>query len=409
MLRDYLWMYKKNKSQEALLAAERIGRAAIERMENFKGGRVFWYEENELAPTRGKHYSGLTQARYLMPLYELGVATGNDDFKVVAQAVFESLRLPVNSGGVMRQFGGGFVIEEFPHELPVFILNGWTTALIQIDAYARASGFAEASEFLEGSISALEQLLPFYDIPRLANSRYQLAGFVDQRIVASKRIEIRIKSGAVLGGDKQYWFAQKGEMKSPNWESYISGTDESRSVEIRTVISRATWPSEWKMELEISTPVATKIYHELGYADYCPLSANMARTRINKWKRVRTLHLSHGVNNVSIPISWNDIPLLGYPTNFKKKVGGINRNVYHWMHVTNLESLSKRYPNLLPWAEKWRGYTERWSSMDVYRKAGVSFTQHCALNNNGHNIVPVTDSPKEPFWRRILKRHSFTR
>lgn len=408
MLRDYLWMHQRTKDPEVLAAAAKIGNAAIERMETFGEAKVFWYAEDELAPSRGQHYSGLTQARYLMPLFDLSKRSGDERFRRAAAMVFESLRLPVESGGVACRYGDGVVIEEFPHFVPVFILNGWTTALMQIDMYARASGDPEAEEFLRLNFTALTQLLPLFDVEHLANTRYQLAGFIDQRLVVPEGSEISVVSGGVSIGPTVHKFSERKEVKAPNWESYVVGSPQGGSVEFRTLVSRAIFPAENEVHLEVHSSSDVTARHELGYADYSPLSANMARSRITEWRAVQEVKLVEGINHVRLPLRWANIPLLGYPTNFKKKVGGVNRNVYHWMHVTNLEALSRpEYPEISNWASRWRSYTERWPAMDVYREHGVNLEQHSALNIE----VPVVPSPVSEVsaQRSFISRLAFIR
>ena len=47
-----------------------------------------------------------------------------------------SLTIPSSQGGVMLERPYGPVLEEYPNEIPVYILNGWTTALVAILGYA---------------------------------------------------------------------------------------------------------------------------------------------------------------------------------------------------------------------------------------------------------------------------------
>lgn len=382
LIRDYLWAFRKTRDEGFLHAAKRIGKAALDRMEAKGPASVFWYEEDGLAPTRGKHYSGLTQARYLMPLHNLWGATGDPAFRDASMRVFESLRLPVEEGGVMRTHSDGFVVEEFPHDVPALILNGWTTAMMQIFDLAKAEkDNQEVSEFADGNMRALSTLLPLYDIPEIANTRYQLAGFNSFRLRSEKNASLSFLSGQVTIGDKEHRILLKDEVRSPRWESHLRGSPSGSSLLFTLVLSRASEPAPNKLKVSLQSSASDRIALEYADHPYDPFTSGISLSSPSEWRTIATTQIGPGIQNIEIDIAWPSVPIIGYPTNFKKKIAGKNQNVYHWMHVTNLEALAPvGPPEVAEWATKWRTYAERWATMPLYSSGDLNLSQFGALS-----------------------------
>lgn len=63
------------------------------------------------------------------------------------------------------------------------------------------------------------------------------------------------------------------------------------------------------------------------------------------------------------------------PTNFGKKIGGVNYNVYHFIHINGLAELFEHYNHapIKSWLNKWSGYANRWDTLELYSNLeGVS-------------------------------------
>jgi hypothetical protein len=93
------------------------------------------------------------------------------------------------------------------------------------------------------------------------------------------------------------------------------------------------------------------------------------------WEKAEEWSLPAGRSTVSFAVPWASAPLVGYPTNFSKKIAGPDgvkhRNVYHYLHISNLDELARRLGDetLVPWVEKWLGYTTLWPDMPIYQHA----------------------------------------
>src|SRR5699024_6353589 len=71
---------------------------------------------------------------------------------------------------------GGLIIEEYPSPAPDCTLNGWTTATVILRDYAKARNDKQAWDLFHRSVRGLETLIPLYDVPQYATSRYKLTG-----------------------------------------------------------------------------------------------------------------------------------------------------------------------------------------------------------------------------------------
>ena len=81
-----------------------------------------------------------------------------------AFAALGPLTTEVSRGGAMRRFGGGIVLEEYPGDRPVAVLNGWIFALLGVHELATTTGDVVARRLFEDSSSTLIDLLPRYDV-----------------------------------------------------------------------------------------------------------------------------------------------------------------------------------------------------------------------------------------------------
>lgn len=372
LIRDNLTAYKQTGDAKFLEKARQVADATLSRMTKVGEALIFYYEDNGLLNfSGGTFYSGLTQSRYLMPLFDLSTATKDQRYAVAAHAVSLSLMIPAEDGGVMRHFGDGSVIEEFPHEAPNFVLNGWTTAMIQVFEYAIAADDMTAKEFAEANMRALVELLPLYDVPELANSRYRLSGGMSHRLRATA--PFKVLKGNVRVGDEQYAFhIQEGNAKWMN----IVRQDKPDRVQLETILLRHRMPLVNVLDLVVESSEEQVLDYYPRIVRYDPFS----RLPGIGWGPKRSFPLKKGRQSLSIKIPWEDAPFVGEPTTFSKKVpeadGTIRqRNVYHWLHVSNLYRLFQITGDfrLVTWISKWLRYSDAWSTMEIYQHPQIDY------------------------------------
>jgi len=171
---DYLRQWRATGKQEYLHAARKVADAGIARMERIENGLVFYYKPNVgLSSLPNTFYSALTQARWLHRFDELNRATKASQYEAAAGQVLNSLRIPVERGGVLKQLPNGVALQEYPHTVTTYTLNGWMTAMIILNEY-EGRWADQANELFKKNLDGLLSMLPLYDVPEIANSRYQL-------------------------------------------------------------------------------------------------------------------------------------------------------------------------------------------------------------------------------------------
>jgi hypothetical protein len=116
--------------------------------------------------------SAMGQGEGISVLLRAYALTGGERYLEVARAALEPLTVEVARGGVLRKLDGHTVLEEYPAEQPVAVLNGWIFALLGVHELVNATGDATAQRLLEDSFVGLISLLPRYDVGSW--SRYSL-------------------------------------------------------------------------------------------------------------------------------------------------------------------------------------------------------------------------------------------
>jgi hypothetical protein len=109
-------------------------------------------------------HSGLAQGVGLSVLVRAHALFGDDRYLVAAHAAFESLRTPIEEGGVLYTDPSGDIwIEEYIVSPPTHILNGFLWALWGVNDYRVATGRPEAAQFFDRCIRTVKRNLPRYD------------------------------------------------------------------------------------------------------------------------------------------------------------------------------------------------------------------------------------------------------
>ena len=120
----------------------------------------FEYFKPLLAPW----HSGLAQGVGLSVLVRAHALLKDDRYLEAAHRTFESLRTPIEDGGVLyTDPRGGVWIEEYIVHPPTHILNGFLWAMWGVHDYKLATGSSEAAEFFEACLTTVRNNLHRYD------------------------------------------------------------------------------------------------------------------------------------------------------------------------------------------------------------------------------------------------------
>lgn len=378
VIKDYLREWQADGRPEYLEGARKVADAALRRMQPLEDALVFYYTpETGLSALPGTFYSALTQARWMATFDDLYQATGDTRYRDAAQSMLRSLAIPVERGGVLKQLANGVTLEEYPHKVPTYTLNGWLTTMTLLERHAR-HGSALARDLLERNLTALEAMLPLYDLPEIANSRYQLANSAQLRFSGARVVDVKVE----IPGEGIFGLGDRHQ-----WSNYLEDRRNNDRQYMNAILSYVSFPQPNILHVTTKTPEPLKV--EIGTAEYDP-TVTALPTR--SWKSLGTFLGRDG--RISIPIPWEAASLVAYPTAFTKKIAGKSYNVYHFVHIQTLDELyaSTQRPFLKHYADKWRGYAARWERMPLY----TSNAQRIELTPYKSRLGTVRETGKQP-------------
>jgi hypothetical protein len=373
VLEDYLRQHDIAPSEKLEKALSTVAYAAVNRMEEHRGALVFWYEA---APERGarlyrKHYSGLTQGYYAEILYRVGERLGDPKLIEASGRVFDSLTIPVEDGGVLHDTIYGPVIAEVPQDPNSWILNGWQSALMSVHRYAELSKSDKARELFAKSAKAMAGMMHLYDVEALANSRYGLTGFTYLRInPAGSGVALR-NTAIVVPGEQA---VPVDPNEGTRWQSYFFDADTTpieqgvevvgSSARLNAVLSMASAPEPNRLEFDFDAGMPMEVAIDIYLGSYDPLSSAPVNPN---WVELTKITAVPG-ERVSVDIPVEILDRVVYPTNFAKKIGGEQVNVYHPVHVMRLRQLANAsgLEELKVWSDRWESYICRWAEMELY-------------------------------------------
>lgn len=132
-------------------------------------GSMFFPFEFDFAPywpydLKAPWNSGLTQGLALGLFSYLYYQTGNIEYMQIADKVYNSFKVPVEQGGVVRYEEEGPFIEEYAADMPIRVLNGSAVAMLAIRDYSLIMDKHEANDFFRELVERFEKLLPLYEL-----------------------------------------------------------------------------------------------------------------------------------------------------------------------------------------------------------------------------------------------------
>lgn len=392
---DYMTWFKSTKDATYFKFALHIAELALAKAQVLGDALVFWYlPEDKLSYVPGVFYSALTQAWYLKALCTLrpySKKRAGKDWNLELRGLFNSLLLGIENQGVLIKKDIGWIVEEYPHKLPLYVLNGWLTALRIVrdcEAEILETGI-NVKLFLDENIRAVEALLPLYDAAFCSNSRYQLTGYSRLRLVFDRPVSCRVEAFEMeIPGEGI--FAGELEKKENRWTNYIERV-EPRLLQFNIVRSLVSSPelNVFRSRLFVDKDCSLKVF--LADGDYRPDLTGMPTER---WNLLHTLTVSSSDTfefELKLPFDGRDT--FAYPTNFKKVIDGINYNAYHFVHIIDLAELYSYCgkPSFKHYALRWLDYVESWKDSPLLQDEIYSYAPHAYGEKFGDIVKGVLD------------------
>lgn len=353
--------WRRSGDERFLRQSIRAGGRAIKRMRKQGDALIFDYDaKSPFNSTKKVFYSALTQAKYVSAFAMLSETTDESKskkFARAAEACLKSLLIPLDRGGILVERPHGISLEESPHPIPSYILNGWLSVLENIARYARASKSAEADLLVRRSIPQLIHLLPLYDMPEMRTSRYALAGTVPFQL----KLPAGCKVVSAHLSQPQGPAIRLEEVDKPRkWSVEITSAGvgnmivsyEPGSAQVLTLVLNAS-----------DAGVVTLTAPDIGYHPV------LGQTYSKVFSKVASVKVLAGEQRIAFQLPLSRFGAAAGPTNFKKLIAGKQHNSYHTMHIKSLRQLHEitGEATLLEYADKWTRYTKEWSSMPVYQ------------------------------------------
>ncbi|MFE9697268.1 D-glucuronyl C5-epimerase family protein [Streptomyces sp. NPDC006270] len=346
VLQDYLKQYQDNPTPALKKALSTVAHAAVDRMVPHENSLVFWYEPGGGSRLYERHYSALTQGYYANRLHDVGALLKDQELLDAAEKAFLALTVPAEKDGVLYRDSHGVSIAEVPQQPNSYILNGWQSALASSWQYWLASGDERARDLVLESSRTMAKLLPLYDAPDVANSRYGLTGFLYVRTVGSDLEDVTVS----VPGEGDFGLASAKEPS--RWQNHRV---DKRQVNL--VLSKASFPKKNTLSIDVSKSTAVEAY----VGEYDPLSSSPVK---GEWIEIGRV----GPDSPDLQVPWDVVNKTVYPTNFVKKIDSKNTNVYHSVHVKRLTELAEatKLQELQKWADRWADAMCRWDSLPQY-------------------------------------------
>lgn len=361
---DFVRAYENTRDVECLEIAEKIARCVLERAENVSGALVFYYREGDgLSSVPGKFYSALTQSWHVRAFCRLD--RHRPIFGDAVRKLFASLQIPKAEGGVLMQKPFGWVVEEYPHEPPLYTLNGWLTVLRWIIECAGdlARHNIKVAEFLERNIDAAEALLPLFDAEFCLNSRYQLTGFSRIQVIVDREVEFDVRSISVeIPGEGD--FPGSVEPGSSRWKNYLERSGGSlRQFNIVMSLVSSPSPNIFHLSFHCSAPCCLRIKLAKG-----KFRADCTGMPTEWWEDIARIEIeTAGRHRIQCEIPFDETNVFAYPTNFKKYIRGEYYNGYHFIHIIDCAEIYRfcKRPVFRQYAAKFLKYHQRWEELQL--------------------------------------------
>ncbi|QNU62103.1 D-glucuronyl C5-epimerase family protein [Vreelandella titanicae] len=383
----------KNKNNSYYRVAHMLVKSAAERMEDVDGALCFYYKPGDGVNKYGhSFYSGLTQCRYLESITILNEIYSDINTSGILKKIAKSMTVTVENGGVILENKYGVFIEEYPSDMPKYVLNGWLTALNSMFKYAKQYNDERILHICNRSAQTLEDVLSKFDMPERLNTAYSLTShayveiFTDRDNALDLDV-IEVKSGgAVLSYDfkkkttkKDNFFIYKGDKKTIKKKNQkmkisfeLSAIDEVNSDELTLKFKNDNDVFDGNVYMQTFVPE-----YDVKYPHPISKYAN----------DVFSFELKRQDNGLSLYSVFLDKeifhPWLKKPVPFGKKINDLHFNVYHFIHVNGLSKLLEFYDSerIAFWRDRWLAYTKQWPFSEYQKIENISTVAYKSKSN----------------------------
>jgi len=393
LISDYLSLFNKSGDRSFLDYAVVIAGHALKRAEHRGNALIFVYSPNTgLSNVPTAFYSALTQAWYIKVFCALERHLPGEYGETIRQ-LFVSLMIPSDQSGVLMKKEYGWVVEEYPHEPAFYTLNGWLTVLRWIVQSRKMLDCLEIpyAEFLERNLDAVEYLLPLYDASFCRNSRYQLTGYtrikmVFDRKVAAQCLEFEIE----IPREGRFPGVVDGANES-RWQNHLERSG-PRFLQFNVLLSLISkpQPNVFRARVKVNEVCTAKVL--LAQGSYRPDASGIPT---ESWMELATISLQpNSEENIDCAIPFDDVDLFAYPTNFKKRIGGVSYNGYHFVHIVDLAELYQYSGrnSLKAVAKKWLASIDEWAQLPCLAGGEYSLQSHIYGDDFARIVGRLLDS-----------------
>ena len=379
--KDYIRKYKKTGKIVYLENIEKLTAAIIIKSDTFKYEnnkvRTFYYSPSgDVSRMFHKHYSGLTNSYYVNLFSQLYKITNDKKYKEYAIEFFNSLTVPIQSGGVMYRNNNLISIAEVPMKPNGWILNGWLSSIVSIDQANKILKNNRILDFIRKNIKTLNKVLPLYNVEKLCISRYNLSQFFYFRILTKDYKIKKVEFIYPLDTNVSLSTLNNIGKKQSRWQPYILNKGNiiiqdnlfigKKIFQFNGVLTLSGYPKMNEIKIEFAQDSLTnkKIKFQVYIGEYDPLHSSAVNRR---WMDVDNVIIKDNILIVKLPYElFNDT--IGYPTNFMKKFIDGRRNTYHDIHIKWLRYLGERYhqKEFLKFSDKWLTCKIKWKDINSY-------------------------------------------
>lgn len=188
---------------------ERFLRAANWLQKNlveYKTGQWGWLNDHDkdMYHLKKPWLSALSQGQALSVLARAYQETGEESYLEMGTKALKAFFVPVAEGGFLAFWQGLDYYEEYPSEIPSFVLNGFIFSLWGLWEFYQISHQEEAKERYLAGVQTLKKVLPEYQVSSLNWSRYDLYPFkvADIASIFYHKLHIQqLKAMALLTGE----------------------------------------------------------------------------------------------------------------------------------------------------------------------------------------------------------------
>jgi len=388
-LKNYRVLYEKTKKIKYINYAKIILEASMIKSENISyegvNSIIFPYEANRFVSRMfHKHYSGLTQGYFLKESAKLYELTGEEYFKDIAIKFYNSLVIPINKGGVMYHYDKYYAIAEVPTVPHGWILNGWLSSISSMITANEILKNKEISIFIKKNIYTLEHVIEKFDVSALKNSRYNLTQFfyfkllVKEYKIKSIKFEYQYEDPVYIKPSIKYIDNSTKFNKFSRWEFFVAMKHDlkfdnkifygHKYILFNGVLSSVSEYNRIVIDFENKINSVNEVDFLIYTGSYDPLKSSPTNL---EWVNIAKQNMILKNNKLIINIINKELNhIVGYPTNFIKKLKNGRYNAYHDIHINRLYDLGKKFKSkkLLYFANKFFDYRQQWDHTDIYQQ-----------------------------------------